>query len=142
MRAAYAARRDPRPEPRTDPFAVLGVRPRRRSRKCARRGVAWPTTAHPDRGGDERGCSLRRANGRTLGIVNPASSAAAESQLSGRELEVLSYMPTQLSAREIAETLHVSLNTVKSHMQSVYRKLGCDSREAAVERARRLHLLR
>ena len=52
--------------------------------------------------------------GRTLGIVDVARSAAMESQLSGRELEVLSYMPTQLSAREIAETLHVSLNTVKS----------------------------
>ena len=84
--------------------------------------------------------TLRRARGRTLGIVDEQRSV--ESQLSGRELEVLSYMPTQLSAREIAETLHVSLNTVKSHMQSVYRKLGCESREAAVARARRLQLLR
>jgi len=84
--------------------------------------------------------TLRRARGRTLGIVDQRRSV--ESQLSARELEVLSYMPTQLSAREIAETLHVSLNTVKSHMQSVYRKLGCESREAAVERARRLQLLR
>ena len=72
----------------------------------------------------------------------PERSTAIGPQLSARELEVLSYLPTQLSAREIADALHVSLNTVKTHMQNVYRKLGCDSREAAVERARRLHLLR
>ena len=77
-----------------------------------------------------------------MGIVDEARAAAIGTQLSARELEVLSYMPTQLSAREIGETLHVSLNTVKTHMQNVYRKLGCDSREAAVDQARRLHLLR
>ena len=46
-----------------------------------------------------------------------------------------------LSRREIAEALHVSLNTVKSHAHSIYRKLNVDSRDQAVERARALGLL-
>ena len=86
--------------------------------------------------------NVRQVNGRNVGIVDEDRATATGAQLSARELEVLSYMPTQLSAREIGATLHVSLNTVKTHMQSVYRKLGSDSRETAVERARRLHLLR
>ena len=64
------------------------------------------------------------------------------SGLSGRELDVLRYLATHLSTREIALALHVSRNTVKSHMQHLYRKLGVGSRSAAVERARALQLLR
>jgi LuxR family maltose regulon positive regulatory protein len=62
--------------------------------------------------------------------------------LSDRELDVLRYLATNLSTREIAEALHVSRNTVKSHQQHVYRKLDVASREAAVARARALQLLR
>jgi LuxR family maltose regulon positive regulatory protein len=62
--------------------------------------------------------------------------------LSDRELDVLRYLATHLSTREIAQSLHVSRNTVKSHMQHLYRKLGVGTREAAVEQARSLQLLR
>jgi LuxR family maltose regulon positive regulatory protein len=62
--------------------------------------------------------------------------------LSGRELDVLRYLATSLSTREIAQALHVSRNTVKSHQQHVYRKLDVVSRAAAVTQARALQLLR
>jgi LuxR family maltose regulon positive regulatory protein len=51
-------------------------------------------------------------------------------------------LPTRLSARQIADALFVSRNTLKTHMHNVYRKLGCTSREDAVDRARMLGLLR
>ena len=43
--------------------------------------------------------------------------------LSEREREVLRYLPTRLSSREIASELFVSLNTVKTHLRAIYRKL-------------------
>ena len=61
--------------------------------------------------------------------------------LTDRERTVLRYLPTRLSNREIASELYVSLNTLKTHLQSTYRKLGVDTRAAAVERATHLHLL-
>jgi LuxR family maltose regulon positive regulatory protein len=85
---------------------------------------------------------LRRANQRAIGTVDQDQRQAGEVRLSARELEVLSYMPTQLSAREIAQAMYVSVNTLKTHIQSVYRKLGCASRSSAVERARILQLLK
>jgi LuxR family maltose regulon positive regulatory protein len=61
--------------------------------------------------------------------------------LSGRELEVLQYLPTMLTAGEIAENLTISVNTVKAHMRSIYRKLGAGRRREAVVAARQLGLL-
>jgi ATP/maltotriose-dependent transcriptional regulator MalT len=77
-----------------------------------------------------------------LGVVDIERAQHAVTQLSPRELEVLSYLPTRLSARQIADALFVSRNTLKTHMHNVYRKLGCTSREDAVDRARMLGLLR
>ena len=61
--------------------------------------------------------------------------------LSQRELEVLRYLPTMLSNAEIAGELFVSVNTVKTHTRSIYRKLGVAARDQAVERARTLELI-
>ena len=61
--------------------------------------------------------------------------------LSDRELAVLRLMPTESSLREIAKTLYLSPNTVKTHTRSIYRKLGVSSREEAVERGRGLGLV-
>jgi LuxR family maltose regulon positive regulatory protein len=61
--------------------------------------------------------------------------------LSERELAVLRLLPTGASLREIGDTLYLSLNTVKTHARSIYRKLGASSREQAVERGRDLGLL-
>jgi LuxR family maltose regulon positive regulatory protein len=61
--------------------------------------------------------------------------------LSNSELRVLRYLPTNLTAPEIARELYISLNTVKSHMRNLYAKLGAHRRIEAVERGRALGLL-
>jgi LuxR family transcriptional regulator, maltose regulon positive regulatory protein len=62
-------------------------------------------------------------------------------ELTGAEQRVLRYLPTNLTAWEIAEELYVSLNTVKTHMRHIYAKLGAHRRREAVERARGFGLL-
>ncbi len=57
-------------------------------------------------------------------------------ELTDREVAVLRYLPSQLSQREIANELYVSLNTVKTHCRAIYRKLGVDGRKPAVQAAR------
>jgi LuxR family maltose regulon positive regulatory protein len=52
--------------------------------------------------------------------------------LSGRELTVLRLLSSRLTTTEIAATLFVSPNTLKSHMKSIYRKLDASTRTAAV----------
>src|SRR5215472_2739501 len=61
--------------------------------------------------------------------------------LSSSETRVLRYLPTHLSMPEIASELHVSLNTVRTHVRHVYTKLGTHTRAEAVARARDLSLL-
>jgi len=61
--------------------------------------------------------------------------------LSDSETRILRYLPTNLSKREIAHELCVSLATVKTHSDHIYTKLGVHSRGEAVERARALGLL-
>ena len=61
--------------------------------------------------------------------------------LTERETAVLHYLPTLMSNAEIAEGLHVSVNTVKTHLKAVYRKLGVDGRRDAVLRGRDLELI-
>jgi LuxR family transcriptional regulator, maltose regulon positive regulatory protein len=61
--------------------------------------------------------------------------------LSKSEARVLRYLPTHLSAPEIATELSVSTSTVKTHLRNLYAKLGAHSRAEAVERARALGLL-
>jgi LuxR family maltose regulon positive regulatory protein len=62
-------------------------------------------------------------------------------QLSPRELEVLRLLPTGLTAKELAEELIISVNTVRSHLKSIYAKFGVNSRHEAVARATELDLL-
>jgi LuxR family maltose regulon positive regulatory protein len=77
------------------------------------------------------------------------SSPAAEDQpprrdleeLSPGELRVLRYLPTNLSRPEIAGELSVSVNTVSTHVRSIYAKLQVRDRSSAVQRARELRLL-
>jgi LuxR family maltose regulon positive regulatory protein len=57
------------------------------------------------------------------------------------ELRVLRYLPTNLTAPDIAAELSVSLNTVKTHMRNLYAKLGTHRRAETVARARELGLL-
>jgi LuxR family transcriptional regulator, maltose regulon positive regulatory protein len=69
------------------------------------------------------------------------SSSPPAQELSPGELRVLRYLPTNLSRPEIAGELSVSLNTVSTHLRSIYAKLQVTDRSAAVQRARELRLL-
>jgi ATP/maltotriose-dependent transcriptional regulator MalT len=71
----------------------------------------------------------------------PAPAPDADTLLSAAELRVLELLPSDLSYREIAERLYLSLNTVRTHGQRIRRKLGASTRDEAVSVARRLDLL-
>jgi LuxR family transcriptional regulator, maltose regulon positive regulatory protein len=88
-----------------------------------------------------------------IGVLEPALAAAEQAlqptsrtaepggELTDRELAVLRLLGGELSRREIADALFVSLDTVKTHIRGIYRKLDASTREEAVERARELRLL-
>ena len=77
------------------------------------------------------GRGLRRAP-IDQGLVEP---------LSGRELEVLRLLATDLDGPAIARELVVSLSTIRSHTKAIYAKLGVTSRRAAVRRGEELGLM-
>jgi DNA-binding CsgD family transcriptional regulator len=104
------------------------------------------------------GPSRRAPGSRPFPAVRPASAELAEAQptrtgrggepslatveaLSQREREVLRYVPSVLSAAEIGAELYLSVNTVKTHLRSIYRKLGVNRRREAVIEAHRHGLL-
>jgi LuxR family maltose regulon positive regulatory protein len=76
-------------------------------------------------------------------VLDHAQSVATEPRpaLTRRELEVLHELPTLRTVEEIASGLVVSVNTLKTHLRSLYRKLGVNSRREAVAEARRLGVL-
>ncbi|HEX4251675.1 MAG TPA: LuxR C-terminal-related transcriptional regulator, partial [Pseudonocardia sp.] len=83
-----------------------------------------------------------------LDVVHGSSLAASDQypwppaeDLSSSELRVLRYLPTNLSRPEIASELSVSVNTVSTHIRSIYAKLQARDRSSAVQRARQLRLL-
>ncbi len=83
-----------------------------------------------------------------LDVLHGSSRAAKEQsstppteELSPGELRVLRYLPTNLTRPEIAGELSVSLNTVSTHLRSIYAKLQVRDRSSAVQRARELRLL-
>jgi LuxR family transcriptional regulator, maltose regulon positive regulatory protein len=71
----------------------------------------------------------------------PANEGSLVEPLTERELTVLRYLQGTMSNLEIASTLYVSVNTVKTHVKNIYRKLHAGRRREAVERARELRLL-
>jgi LuxR family transcriptional regulator, maltose regulon positive regulatory protein len=73
--------------------------------------------------------------------VPPGEPAWPGEPLTQSETRVLRYLPTHLSAREIATELCVSAHTVKTHLRHLYRKLGAHTRHEAVRRARAAGLL-
>jgi LuxR family transcriptional regulator, maltose regulon positive regulatory protein len=62
-------------------------------------------------------------------------------RLSEREREVLTHLSGMLSTAEIATEMYLSVNTVKTHLRSIYRKLSAAHRSEAVRRARQLELI-
>ena len=79
-------------------------------------------------------------------LPTPAVPAASPPEhllepLSQAETRVLRFLPTSLSAPEIARELYVSVNTIRTYMRHVYDKLGAHRRLEAIDRARALGLL-
>lgn len=62
--------------------------------------------------------------------------------LSNREMEVLQLMAEGLSNQEIASRLFVSLNTIKTHSSNLFEKLDVRSRTQAIDKAKRLSIIR
>jgi LuxR family maltose regulon positive regulatory protein len=85
---------------------------------------------------------------RLLSSFSSSTKSTAISQndllepLSSREVEVLTYIADGDTNQEIAQALHLSLFTVKSHARNIYGKLGVKNRTEAVARARLLGLLK
>jgi LuxR family transcriptional regulator, maltose regulon positive regulatory protein len=93
----------------------------------------------------ERGTAHRALAAQLLSTIDEASERIAHSPLleplSERELAVLRFLPTMMSNAEIASEMFVSVNTVKTHLRHVYRKLDVADRRDCVRRARELRLL-
>ena len=70
-----------------------------------------------------------------------SDTGALEEKLTNRELEILKHLTTGNPISAIAKQLHISQNTMKTHLRNVYRKLDVDGRHTAVEKARKLLLI-
>jgi LuxR family maltose regulon positive regulatory protein len=125
LTAAKASRICPDPqEPGVDPGALVGEA-RGILRHCADPGplvTTWLT-------GEQRAAAART---RQEGLTEP---------LTERELAILRLLPAPSSLRELASELFVTPNTLKTHLRAIYRKLGAESREEAVIRARERGLI-
>ena len=73
--------------------------------------------------------------------ANSTLAAPGRATLTDAELRVMQYLPSHLSLPQVAERLFLSTNTVKTHVQAIYRKLGVTSRDEAVVAARALGLI-
>lgn len=79
--------------------------------------------------GEQRAVAART---RQEGLIEP---------LTDRELTILRLLPAPSSLRGLASELFVTPNTLKTHLRAIYRKLGAESREEAVIRARERGLI-
>jgi LuxR family transcriptional regulator, maltose regulon positive regulatory protein len=114
-------------------------------------GVLWPFIFHPAPELLERHSRHRTTHTSLVSEIRsllagrrPAPLGEPEpllEPLSESETRVLRYLPTNLSAPEIAGELYVAVSTVKTHVKHIYGKLGVHCRAEAVKRARAVGLL-
>ena len=117
----------------------------RRPTACCRR---WPpkarrrsSSSNAQRGACRRSgwtaCGERRRKARRPLRGGPTDLVEP---LTERECDVLRFLASRLTVREIADELYLSINTLKFHLKAIYRKLGVNSRAEAAEAARRMSL--
>jgi LuxR family maltose regulon positive regulatory protein len=112
-------------------------------------GLILPFTLWPSRELLERHPKHRTAHATLIATILDVLAGRARSgphaplrdELSEAELRVARYLPSNLTASEIASELIVSANTVRTHMRHIYAKLDAHSRSEAVARARDLGLV-
>jgi LuxR family maltose regulon positive regulatory protein len=86
----------------------------------------------PARGHEQLPAPARATDQAPVLIVEP---------LTEREREVLVHVSGMLSSAEVANEMYISVNTVKTHLRNIYRKLATAHRSEAVRRARQLNLI-
>jgi LuxR family maltose regulon positive regulatory protein len=74
-------------------------------------------------------------------LIRAQLSRAHPASLTERELVVLRLLGSELSTRQMAQSLYIAPETVRTHIGSIYRKLGVSSRKQAVEEAHARGLL-
>ncbi|SCF44331.1 helix-turn-helix transcriptional regulator [Micromonospora mirobrigensis] len=99
----------------------------------------WSTVSDLVRSADEHSGDVpdRSVGERSAGAGGPV----LDEPLTERELTILRYLQSILSNVEIAAELSLSVNTVKTHVRNIYRKLSATRRRDAVRRARELRLI-
>jgi LuxR family maltose regulon positive regulatory protein len=90
---------------------------------------------------DGAGALLARLDRLEQRLAGRSRGVPAVDPLTDREVGVLRLLRGTLSIREIGQTLNVSQNTVKTHTNAIYRKLGVSSRHDAISRARDMDIL-
>ncbi|CAB4838683.1 MAG: hypothetical protein F2766_04130 [Actinobacteria bacterium] len=70
-----------------------------------------------------------------------STAGALDEPLTKREIEILKHLTTGVPITAIAKSLHISQNTIKTHLRNTYRKLEADGRHSAVEKAKKLLLI-
>ncbi len=96
------------------------------------------------RGGTGFSDELRQVMEQASPVVSARSRRTAPGMvesLTERELAVLAYLPRRIKHRDIAAELYITMNTLKTHLASIYRKLGVTDRDEAATRAAELGLL-
>ena len=74
-------------------------------------------------------------------MVSEANPSNIIEPLSDREFDVLHLLVDGLTNQEVAQSMHVSVNTVKTHLKNIYGKLGVHNRKRAIAQAEMLGLL-
>jgi LuxR family maltose regulon positive regulatory protein len=75
------------------------------------------------------------------GQESPELGSAVIEPLTDREIQVLAKLSAHYSTREIAEAMFISVNTVRTHVRNILRKLSAPRRQQAVRVARQLQLI-
>jgi ATP/maltotriose-dependent transcriptional regulator MalT len=84
--------------------------------------------------------NLARVMGQQINANGGVQGSSAE-KLTRREVEILKHLATGVPISAISKKLHISQNTMKTHLRNLYRKLDVDGRHSAVDQAKKLLLI-